>query len=60
MGSSYFARWLFGVLKGVENLNNISPKGKRIGFVSTGFAGVDGVSLGFSKWAKIFEEIGCT
>jgi len=32
--------------------------GKNIGFVSTRFAGVDGVSLEASKWARIFEENG--
>ena len=32
--------------------------GKRIGFVSTRFAGTDGVSLEASKWANVFERNG--
>ena len=32
--------------------------GKRIGFVSTRFAGNDGVSLEAAKWAEIFEHSG--
>ena len=31
---------------------------KNIGFVSTRFSGVDGVSLESSKWAEVFEEQG--
>ena len=31
---------------------------KNIGFVSTRFAGTDGVSLETSKWANIFEQNG--
>jgi len=31
---------------------------KNIGFVSTRFAGIDGVSLEASKWAQVFEENG--
>ena len=31
---------------------------KNIGFVSTRFAGTDGVSLESSKWAKVFEDNG--
>ena len=31
---------------------------KNIGFVSTRFAGTDGVSLEASKWAEIFEKKG--
>jgi glycosyltransferase involved in cell wall biosynthesis len=33
-------------------------KGKNIGFVSTRFAGTDGVSLEASKWAEVFEKEG--
>ncbi len=32
--------------------------GKNIGFVSTRFAGTDGVSLEASKWAEVFEKSG--
>jgi glycosyltransferase involved in cell wall biosynthesis len=32
--------------------------GKRIGFVSTRFAGTDGVTLESSKWAEIFQQNG--
>ena len=31
---------------------------KRIGFVSTRFAGTDGVTLESGKWAEIFEQNG--
>jgi len=31
---------------------------KNIGFVSTRFAGTDGVSLESSKWANVFEYNG--
>ena len=31
---------------------------KNIGFISTRFAGTDGVSLESSKWAEVFEESG--
>ncbi len=34
-------------------------KRKNIGFVSTRFAGTDGVSLEASKWAEVFEKKGC-
>ena len=30
--------------------------GRRIGFVSTRFAGTDGVSLEAAKWAKVFWD----
>ncbi len=33
-------------------------KSKNIGFVSTRFAGTDGVSLEASKWAEVFEKSG--
>ena len=33
-------------------------KGKNIGFVSTRFAGIDGVSLEASKWSEVFEQNG--
>jgi glycosyltransferase involved in cell wall biosynthesis len=32
--------------------------GKKIGFISTRFAGIDGVSLEASKWAKVLEKSG--
>ena len=32
--------------------------GKNIGFISTRFAGIDGVSLEASKWAKVLEKSG--
>ena len=35
-----------------------SKHGRNIGFVSTRFAGTDGVSLETAKWADIFEEMG--
>jgi len=35
-------------------------KSKNIGFVSTRFAGIDGVSLEASKWADVFEQNGHT
>ena len=31
---------------------------KNIGFISTRFAGTDGVSLESSKWAEVFEKSG--
>ena len=31
---------------------------KNIGFISTRFAGIDGVSLEASKWAKVLEKSG--
>ena len=31
---------------------------KNIGFISTRFAGIDGVSLEAAKWAQVFEENG--
>ncbi len=34
--------------------------GQRIGFVSTRFAGIDGVSLEASKWAEVLEDNGHT
>lgn len=34
-------------------------KHKNIGFVSTRFAGTDGVSLEANKWAEVFEKKGC-
>lgn len=35
-----------------------TPTGLRIGFVSTRFAGTDGVSLETSKWVKVLEKLG--
>ena len=34
--------------------------GKKIGFISTRFAGIDGVSLESSKWAEVLEKVGYT
>jgi len=44
------------------NANNCSAFDKigNIGFVSTRFAGTDGVSLETAKWAEVFEEQGRT
>jgi glycosyltransferase involved in cell wall biosynthesis len=36
------------------------PKGRRIGFVSTRFAGTDGVTLETHKWVHILNEMGHT
>ena len=33
-------------------------KGKNVGFVSTRFAGIDGVSLEASKWSEVLEQNG--
>ena len=38
----------------------VNLMGLRVGFVSTRFAGIDGVSLEASKWAQIFEGNGHT
>jgi len=38
----------------VQNLT----MGKNIGFVSTRFAGIDGVTLESGKWSEIFEKDG--
>ncbi|GAB4435426.1 MAG: glycosyltransferase family 4 protein [Chloroflexi bacterium OHK40] len=35
-----------------------TPTGRRIGFVSTRFAGTDGVSLETAKWADVLEAMG--
>jgi len=40
------------------NRDRIGPL--RIGFISTRFAGTDGVSLETAKWAEVFEEMGHT
>ena len=37
-----------------------TPRGLRIGFVSTRFAGTDGVSLETAKWARVLERLGHT
>src|SRR5438105_3491567 len=37
-----------------------TPTGLRIGFVSTRFAGTDGVSLETAKWATVLERLGHT
>lgn len=40
-------------------MNNLSsPHALHIGFISTRFAGTDGVSLETSKWAAVLEEMG--
>lgn len=36
------------------------PRARRIGFVSTRFAGTDGVSLETEKWAEVLERLGHT
>jgi hypothetical protein len=36
------------------------PGSRRIGFVSTRFAGTDGVSLETAKWATVLERLGST
>jgi hypothetical protein len=38
----------------------VNLMGLNLGFVSTRFAGIDGVSLEASKWAQIFEGEGHT
>ena len=38
-------------------MNNLMTR-KNIGFISTRFAGTDGVSLEASKWAQVFEQNG--
>ena len=38
--------------------NGNDSNGKRVGFVSTRFAGTDGVSLEAGKWAEVLEEDG--
>ena len=40
--------------------SNSDARGRRIGFVSTRFAGTDGVSLETSKWAAVLERMGHT
>ena len=40
-------------------MNNDVTASKRIGFVSTRFAGTDGVSLETEKWANVLERMGC-
>jgi glycosyltransferase involved in cell wall biosynthesis len=37
---------------------NGRPRARRIGFVSTRFAGTDGVSLETAKWATVLERLG--
>jgi hypothetical protein len=38
----------------------VNPMKLNIGFVSTRFAGIDGVSLESSKWARVLEDQGHT
>jgi hypothetical protein len=38
----------------------MTPTARRIGFVSTRFAGTDGASLETAKWASVLEELGHT
>ena len=40
--------------------NPFSANARHVGFVSTRFAGTDGVSLETEKWAHIFEQEGCS
>lgn len=40
------------------NALNASPKPLKIGFISTRFAGTDGVSLEVEKWAEVLERMG--
>jgi glycosyltransferase involved in cell wall biosynthesis len=44
-----------------QDMGNCSICGQRhnVGFVSTRFAGTDGVSLEATKWADVFEKEGC-
>jgi glycosyltransferase involved in cell wall biosynthesis len=41
-------------------VNNSALTGRHIGFVSTRFAGTDGVSLETAKWAHVLERLGHT
>jgi glycosyltransferase involved in cell wall biosynthesis len=38
----------------------MSPHSRRLGFISTRFAGTDGVSLETAKWAAVLERLGHT
>lgn len=40
--------------------NNATPADRRIGFVSTRFAGNDGVSLETEKWIHVLERMNCS
>jgi glycosyltransferase involved in cell wall biosynthesis len=40
--------------------SNTKRKNIKIGFISTRFAGTDGVSLETAKWAEVFERLGHT
>ncbi len=42
----------------MEHYNGLSLPGKRIGFISTRFAGTDGVSLETEKWAQVLGKEG--
>ncbi len=42
----------------MEKFNGFTNGGKKIGFVSTRFAGTDGVSLESEKWVSVLEEEG--
>ena len=37
----------------------MKPAKRRIGFVSTRFAGTDGVTLETFKWAKVLDRLNC-
>lgn len=39
-------------------MNHSMPRPRNIGFISTRFAGTDGVSLETAKWAQVLEELG--
>jgi len=45
-------------LRNIPGKDKLILNSKNIGFVSTRFAGIDGVSLESSKWAHIFQENG--
>ena len=42
----------------MNRISMVNPMRLNIGFVSTRFAGTDGVSLESSKWARVFEDEG--
>jgi lactate dehydrogenase-like 2-hydroxyacid dehydrogenase len=42
-----------------SNVTHTANTGKhRVGFISTRFAGTDGVSLEAAKWAEVLERLG--
>ncbi len=42
----------------MNRISTVNPMRLNIGFVSTRFAGIDGVSLESSKWARVLEDLG--